>query len=91
MPEPKHTHEYEDRRAHARISDLESTVEKIHAQIAQFDSLLTTNTNMTAQIVKNTAELVVLVKGAKGLRAFAVWVAPLALFLSAVWVWIKSP
>lgn len=66
----------EDQRAHARIDKLEMAVAE--------------NTALTRQIVVNTTELVALVKGARGLRIFVVWVSPLILAVLGVWQWLKS-
>jgi hypothetical protein len=92
MTEKLHTHErlHEDRRAHNRIDELEDTVQKIHVQINQFEHLLSENTALTKQIVVNTAAIVELVKGAKGLRTFVVWVAPIVAAGIALIAWLRS-
>ena len=67
----------EDQRAHKRIDNLELAVAE--------------NTALTKQIVANTAELVMLVRGARGLRMFIVWVSPVVLAVIGVWHWFKPP
>lgn len=66
----------EDRRAHQRIDKLEQAIEE--------------NTILTRQLVDNTTELVILVKGAKGLRAFILWITPIIAAIMAIWFWIKD-
>ena len=80
----------EDKRAHERINNLESTVEKHLIEHSKFEKALLENTRMTAQIAENTTELVTLVRGAKGLRTFMVWVTPLVIACAAIVAWIRS-
>jgi len=56
----------------------------------RFEQAIAANTALTKGIADNTAELVTLVKGAKGLRSFVVWAAPIAAVLAAAWAWLKA-
>ena len=80
----------EDRRAHERIDIVEHTLDDHIAEHSRFEKALLENTVMTAQIANNTAELVTLVKGAKSLRAFAVWATPLILAIAALIAWVRN-
>jgi len=73
----------EDRRAHDRITTLEETVEKHLEDHVTFEASLQT-------IAENTSELVELVRGAKGLRSFIIWAAPIAAFLAAAVAYIRN-
>ena len=79
----------EDRRAHERIDDLESTLQKHIQDHAQFKIALEENTKITQTVADNTSELVTLIRGAKGFRAFIVWVTPVALAVGAGWGLLK--
>lgn len=79
-----------DQRAHVRLDDLESVVKKHLQDHALFEKSLLENTQMTRQIVDNTSELVGLVKGAKGLRSFVVWGAPIVAAVLAGYAWIRG-
>lgn len=79
----------EDHRAHERIDTLEEIVRDHLSGHAKFEAAIAENTLLTKSIAENTAELVTLVRGAKGLRSFLVWVAPVLLAASAVWTWLK--
>lgn len=72
----------EDRRAHERIETLETTIKKHIEDHARFETSLN-------EIASNTKELVELVRGARGLRAFIVWATPIAVFLAAIYTWLK--
>ena len=80
----------EDHRAHERIDGLEGVIRTHLAEHSKFERSLAENTEMTKQIAANTAELVTLVKGAKGLRSFVVWFTPIAIAIGVVWAWIKE-
>lgn len=79
----------EDRRAHERISSLEETINNHVNEHARFEAAIAENTKLTQAIADNTAELVALVKGAKGLRSLMVWATPLIVAILAVWGWLK--
>jgi len=74
----------EDRRAHDRIDTIQEEVKKHLAEHARFEESLKT-------IADNTSELVEMVRGAKGLRSFVIWAAPIAAALAAAWAWMKTP
>lgn len=80
----------EDRRAHERIDELESVVGDHINSHEKFEQALEHNTALTKEIADNTAELVQLVRGAKGLRTFIIWSAPIAAALAAALAWIKA-
>lgn len=80
----------EDKRAHERINNLESAVTRHFDEHSKFEQALSDNTTLTKQIADNTAELVVIVKSAKGLRSFVIWVTPIAIAVAAVWAWVKG-
>jgi hypothetical protein len=67
----------EDRRAHERIDSLEKTV-KDHLED---HSLVVKRLD---EISENTSELVMLVKGVKGVRGFVLWLAPMVAALTVV-------
>jgi len=73
----------EDRRAHDRLDDMER-------RLTKFEANLRINTELTRTIASNTTELVSLVKGAKGLRKFVVWAAPIVAAAIAIWAYIKG-
>jgi len=79
----------EDRRAHERIDILEVTVKKHIEAHAKFEASIEENTKLTRSIADNTAELVALIRGAKGLRSFVVWVSPVMVAGAAAWVWLR--
>ena len=81
--------EYETRRAHERITDLEDLFQTHVRDHGHLERAVAENTRITQQIANNTSELVALVSGAKGLRSFVVWAAPMAAFAIAVWAWLK--
>ena len=80
----------DDRRAHDRIDTLEETVKAHIEGHVKFEKALAENTILTQQIANNTAEIVDLVKGAKGLRTFVVWAAPIVAASLATWALIKG-
>ena len=80
----------QDARAHERLNNLEGVVQQHLVSHAAFEKALEENTVMTRVIADNTSELVGLVKGAKGLRSFVVWAAPVVAAGLAVWAWIKG-
>jgi len=87
----------EDRRAHERIDTVEKTVIDHIKEHSKFEKALAENVRMTTETAKNTAELVAntteliaIFKGAKGFRAFIMWVWPYVAGGAAVWAWIKT-
>ena len=80
----------EDRRAHERLDVVEAAITKHNEEHRQFEASIAENTKLTQTIVDNTTELVQLVKGAKGLRSFVIWAAPLAGVMGVVYTWIKG-
>jgi hypothetical protein len=73
----------EDRRAHERITVLEQDLKRHEEEHRKFEASLT-------QIAENTAEIVELVRGAKGLRTLIVWATPLAVAVAALVAWLRS-
>jgi len=73
----------DDRRAHDRLDEMDR-------RLTKFESNLRLNTELTRTIAANTTELVALVKGAKGLRKFVVWAAPVVAAAIALWAYIKG-
>lgn len=67
----------EDKRAHERLDGLEKTIAKHLEDHAKFEIAI-------QQIADNTSELVTLFKGAKGLRAFIMWLWPFLLVIGAL-------
>lgn len=80
----------EDRRAHDRIDGVEVIVNEHIKEHSKFEKALADNVRATTRIAENTAELVVLFSGAKGMRALLLWIAPIAAILAAAWVWLKE-
>jgi len=76
--------------AHERLGMIEDELRKHKKEHEKFEAAIAENTKLTKSIAENTRELVDLVKGAKGLRSFVLWVAPLAGVILATWVWLKS-
>lgn len=72
-----------------RISRLEVLFHKHLEDHRRFEEAVAENTALTKEIAANTGELVALVKGAKGLRSFLLWIAPIAAVLAALWAWLK--
>lgn len=79
----------ETRRAHERITGLESLFNQHLEDHRRFEAAVAENTALTKEIAANTGELVALVCGAKGLRSLLVWLAPIAAALAAIWAWLK--
>jgi len=73
----------EERRTHERLETLESIVKGHLNEHKKFEESLKT-------IADNTSELVEMVRGAKGLRSFVIWAAPIAAALAAFWTWMKN-
>lgn len=73
----------EDKRAHERLDSLELLMANHMREHTELNLSLKT-------ISENTAELVSLVKGVKGLRSFVLWLAPFVAALYALWAWAKS-
>lgn len=73
----------EDHRAHERIDGLEK-------RMATFEVGLAENTNVTKRVETNTSELVTLIKGAKGFRAFVLWVTPVAATVGVLYTYVKD-
>lgn len=82
--------EHFDRRAHARIDGLETTLREHFKEHRRFEKALEENTKMTRTIADNTSELVALVKGAKAGRKFLVWVTPIVAAVMAAWAWLSG-
>lgn len=80
----------EERRAHERIDALDATLKRHLDEHIKFEKAMEENAAMTRQLVENTREIVDLVKGAKGFRAFILWVTPLVAALYAAYVWAKQ-
>lgn len=80
----------EERRAHERIDALDATLKRHLRDHAKFEKALEENAAMTRQLVDNTREIVDLVKGAKGFRAFILWLTPVVAAGYAFYVWVKS-
>lgn len=80
----------EDRRAHDRLDEIEGVVKRHLDDHSRLENNLAKNTALTQTIADNTEEIVSLVKGAKGLRSFVIWAAPIAAACAAVWSWIKA-
>lgn len=80
----------EDRRAHERLDLVEDKMDKHLADHARFELAIAENTELTKQIAENTSELVNIVKGAKGLRSFVIWAAPIAAAVAACWAFFKD-
>lgn len=73
----------EDRRAHERIDSLANVVDKHIKEHTEFETSL-------KSIETNTAEIVELIRGAKGIRHLVVWAAPIVTSLIALYAWVKS-
>jgi len=73
----------DDRRAHERLTVLEDRVTTLENGMSE-------NTAITKRVDANTKELVMLLKGAKGLRAFIVWATPLLATISIAFTYIKG-
>jgi len=87
----------EDRRAHERLDRVENAMEKHIADHAKFEQAIAENTLMTKEIAAdtktlaaNTTELVAIVKGAKSLRSFVLWAAPIVAACAACWAYLKG-
>lgn len=57
---------------------------------ARFEAMIIENTRLTKSIADNTQVIVDLIRGAKGLRSFLVWAAPIVAFALAAIAWIRS-
>ena len=79
-----------DRRAHARINDLTGKFLAHLENHHKFEEELAKNTEITKQIASNTAEIVVIIKGAKGVRSFIVWATPVATTVLAIWAYLHG-
>jgi hypothetical protein len=73
----------EDGRAHERLTVLEERVSTLETGMSE-------NTAITKTIDANTKELVTLIKGAKGLRAFVMWATPLLATISVAFTYLKG-
>lgn len=80
----------EDHRAHERIDSLEKVMSEHIGRHSELVKSIQENTAMTKTISENTAELVVLVKGVKGIRSFVLWLAPFMAAVWAGWTWLKG-
>lgn len=82
--------EQHDKRAHERLDGLEAILKNHLTEHEKFEKALAENTEMTRQLVKNTQEIVDLVKGVKGFRALLLWLTPIVAAVYAAWTWVKS-
>lgn len=73
-----------------RLDMLEEWREKHVEEHARFEAMISENTRLTKSIADNTEVIVDLIRGAKGLRSFLVWAAPLVAFLLGLWAWLKT-
>lgn len=80
----------EDKRAHERIDELHVGFQNHLVEHTQFKKALEENTALTQTIADNTSEIVIFFRGAKGLRNFMVWLAPVVVMLASVYAWIKA-
>ena len=76
--------------AHARIDALEERLDQHADDLHRIDQMLEKNTELTAQIEHNTAEIVTLFKGARAVRSLVIWWAPIAAAIAATVAWIKG-
>lgn len=86
-----------DETAHKRIDTVEKTLDvhfghitKLEEAIERNTSSISRNTELTQDIANNTAELVAIIKGVKGIRQLVVWVAPVVMLIIAVVTYFKS-
>lgn len=86
-----------DELAHKRINNVEKTLDTHFKQITTLEraieqntSSLAKNTELTQEIANNTAEMVSLIKGVKGLRQLVVWLSPVVILAFAVITYFKS-
>lgn len=82
--------ETHDKRAHARLDGLETIVKNHLTEHEKFEKSLAESTEMTRQLVKNTQEIVDLVKGVKGFRSLLLWLTPIVAAIYGVWTWAKG-
>ena len=80
----------EDRRAHDRIDNLEKVVADHLTDHIEYQRMMAENTLMTQEIADNTAELVTIVKGARGLRSMLIWWGPVAAAVIALVVFLRD-
>lgn len=80
----------EDRRAHDRIDVIEQDMKRHREEHERFEKALTENTILTQTIASNTTELVEIIKGAKGLRSFVIWAAPIAAAIAGTYAYFKG-
>jgi len=87
----------EDRRAHERITEVETVLDKHLKEHSKFERALAENVKQTTQIAantselaSNTAELIAILKNVKGLRTFIVWATPIAFAIGAIVLFIKG-
>jgi hypothetical protein len=73
-----------------RVDTVEIIVDTHIKEHSKFEMALAKNVEMTTQIAENTAELVLLFRGAKGIRALLLWLGPPVAILVAIWAWIKT-
>lgn len=73
----------EDRRAHTRLDLIEADLAQHKKEHDKFEKAI-------EAIASNTDEIVQLVRGAKGLRSFVIWAAPLVAAILATWAWMKG-
>lgn len=80
----------EDKRAHERIDGLEQVLKAHIENHSKFEKSLEDNARLTRAIADNTAEMVALFKGVKGLRSLIVWGAPVVAVVFAVVAYIRE-
>lgn len=73
-----------------RIDIVEEVVDNHIKEHSKFEKALAENVRMTTQIADNTSELVLLFRGAKGMRALVLWTAPIVAAVLALWAWVKA-
>lgn len=82
--------EAHDRRAHARIDNLEGALAQHVEDQRLLEDAIRSTAEQTQQIVANTAEIVTLFRGAKAVRSLVVWWAPLAAAIAGAVAWLKG-
>ena len=87
---PKILPAMQDCPAHARIDALEGKISQHSDDLHRIDQMLEKNTDLTAQIERNTHEIVALFKGARAVRSLVIWWAPIAAAIAATVAWIKG-
>lgn len=73
----------EDRRAHERLDNMEKRLSTLEVSLDE-------NTKATQSIASDTADIVNMLKGAKGIRTFVVWFAPIGALVVTTWSFLKD-